>query len=351
MMEKIKLFKTNHGEINSLAVYFHVGRNRIVIACSFEDKTLAEYTLEGSSIIPAWERSMGSRAWYTKVSIAPEGPAYFSGREDGHFHTYAIDGTPKWSHDFSAAISDFLVYKDPFSGEKMLLIPSIDKTLRLLNASDGSLVWGDTFQSGVNIASELMLENGNEHVLCAGGNDSTLRCYTRAAAMPENTYKMSWFHKFDSYVRDVDISSEGKVVAVADDGFLKIFDLQTGNVEWKYEHGSFAWKCKIIEELNMVLSTSYQVPIQVDDGEDLLGNPGIIACNELTTGNITWKSTPGDGWNINAWDVQKVGDEWIILAGTTSGNLLVIDAREGKLIHSENLDTLINQVFLVENQV
>ncbi|MHA1792509.1 MAG: outer membrane protein assembly factor BamB family protein [Promethearchaeota archaeon] len=283
-----------------------------------------------------WRIKMNATAWNMNArhDVIGDGKnEIFVGREDGEFYVYNTDGTPVWSHHFSAIISDFLIYKDPFSDQFLALVPSIDKTLRLLNARDGKLVWGDTFNSGVNCVAELTIQQHETHYIAAGGNDNTLRLYSRNINKEPSSYQMNWYHKFESYVRDVSISSTGKVAAVADDGYLKIFDIQSGEVSWIYEHGSFAWKCKIIDEEGIVISSSFQVPIRVDEGQGFLGNPGVISCHELMSGKLIWSSSPEDGFNITSWDFFKIKGNLCVVFGTTSGKVIVLDTRTGIKLH------------------
>jgi len=344
-------------EIDALACYSleSDGTGNFHVACSTKSMELVSLLARagdaGLAIEKVWSIGMKSRSWHVVASV-PDDLAYaalFTAREDGHFHAYSIDGRPCWSHDFSGTVSEFKCYADPFTGERMLVIPSIDKTLRMLTANTGKLVWGDTFQSGANIVDQCLQDDGETHVIAAGGNDHTMRCYVRTANDDASAYKMAWFHKFDSYVRDVSISSHGKIAAVADDGFVKIFDVSDGTVAWSHEHGSFAWKCRILEDdIAKVVSTSFQVPIDVDESGDKLGNPGIMACHDLAFGNLLWQTLPEDGINVNAWDFHQVDGRWLVVAGTTGGEVVLLDVETGEVLQRYNPGHLINDVKFFE---
>ncbi len=138
-------------------------REALCLACSSADKRLlclkimlGDACATGEKL--TWSRDMGSRAWNLATSEVPVPGSpgrvlVHAGREDGNFHAYDADGVPAWSHKFMATISEFCSYNDPVTRQSLVLVPSLDKTLRLLDASNGHLVWGDTFQSGVNVAS------------------------------------------------------------------------------------------------------------------------------------------------------------------------------------------------------
>ena len=81
----------------------------------------------------------------------------------------------------------------------------------MLNAKNGTLEWGDTFASGVNYCTtrfateirslhhnqqvkEITQETG-KHYLAAGGNDNTLRFYSREKDTPVGGYVMDWYSK------------------------------------------------------------------------------------------------------------------------------------------------------------
>ncbi|NMC05255.1 MAG: PQQ-like beta-propeller repeat protein [Candidatus Lokiarchaeota archaeon] len=294
----------------------------------------------------AWQREAGSRSWHVVVDpgVPAPGPAVFTAREDGHFHAYSLDGDPCWSHDFAATVSEFKLHVDPFTGERMLVIPSLDKTLRLLHAENGRLAWGDTFQSGVNVADQCLLDDGETHVIVAGGNDYTLRCYIRKKGTKPGAYKMAWFHKFESYVRDASISPAGQVAAVADDGFLKVLDVRTGAVSWRHEHDSFAWKCKVLPSIGKVVSTSYQLPLAVDETGQKMGNPGVVACHDLLNGQLAWSTRPEDGVNVNAWTMHDDAGKPCIIAGTTAGDVLLMDAGTGHVVQRHPMGHAINHV-------
>nr|MDO8113306.1 hypothetical protein [Candidatus Sigynarchaeota archaeon] len=232
-------------------------------------------------------------------------------------------------------------------GERVLVIPSIDKTLRMLTAASGRLLWGDTFQSGVNVVDQCLLADKESHVIVAGGNDYTLRCYVRKSNEKPGAYKMAWFHKFESYVRDVSISPSGHVAAVADDGFVKVLSVKDGKVAWRHEHNSFAWKCKILPGVNKVISTSYQLPLSVDESGEKMGNPGVVTCHDLDTGKLVWTTKPEDGINVNAWDAHENRTGYYFVVGTTAGDVIVIDAGTGMVLQKFNAGHLVNHVEFV----
>ncbi|MHA1683137.1 MAG: hypothetical protein ACTSUE_19515 [Promethearchaeota archaeon] len=327
----------------------------ILVTCAIETSKVVQLGVaEGGTTVSfeeLWHRDVGSPIW--EIVAIPGGkhggyPGIFTARQDGNFHAYDLGGVPSWSHHFDATISPFLFYRDPFTGEELLLVPCLDRTLRLLTASGGKMIWGDTFGSGVNCAAQAFNRGANHHCFAAGGNDHTLRLYTRGQDDPVTGYKMAWFHKFESYVRDISIASDGTVAAVADDGFLKIFDAKSGSVRWVREHNSFAWKCKILEEEGIVLSTSYQVPIKSEDGTDTLGNPGIICCTSMDSGDVIWETRPGDGFNVNDWTFGNINGKELVLIGTTGGKIAMLDPKSGKIIHEHETGHSINKVNLLE---
>ncbi|MEX2727405.1 MAG: PQQ-binding-like beta-propeller repeat protein [Candidatus Sigynarchaeum springense] len=321
------------------------------VACTTSTMALVSIVMrvKGSRLTASdeWHREARSRSWHVVAdapAVAASGPAFFTAREDGHFHAYTVDGNPCWSHDFSATVSEFKLYADPFTGERVLVIPSLDKTLRLLTASDGRLVWGDTFQSGVNVVDHCLLDDGETHVIFAGGNDCTLRCYKRKKSEKLGAYKMAWFHKFESYVRDVSASPGGQVAAVADDGFLKVLAIKDGSILWRHEHNSFAWKCKLLQDSGKVISTSYQLPLAVDESGQKMGNPGVVTCHELGTGKLLWSTKPEDGVNVSAWSTIGTGTERYLLLGTTSGDVIVMEIASGAIAQRLKVPHMVNHI-------
>lgn len=358
-MEKLFRFTNpdvNLPEIDSIG-YFRLkneGHDRFHLVSATKEKQLVSLVVkrEKNDFVfeKKWSREVKSPVWDINASGGSdpgETPLIFTAREDGHFHAYTAEGVPAWSHDFLATISPFHVYNDPFTGHEVLLIPSLDKTLRLLTAKEGKLLWGDTFASGVNVATQGLDSTGKNHYIAAGGNDHTLRLYSRAKDSG-SAYKMGWYCKFESYVRDASLSQKGLVAAVADDGFLKILDLEHGDEVWRHEHNSFAWKCQVIDDLGIVLSTSFQVPIPVDESGDFLGNPGVMACHDLTTGKMKWATKPGDGVNVQCWDFVHVRGKWLAIAGLTGGRFVIINTNTGDIEQTFETGNPITQVKSLE---
>nr|MDO8087562.1 hypothetical protein [Candidatus Sigynarchaeum springense] len=340
------------GEVDSFDCYSLPGDKpgEFHVACTTSTMALASIIMrvDGATLTAneEWRREAKSRSWHVVADVpdAASRPAFFTAREDGHFHAYTVVGGPCWSHDFSATVSEFKLYKDPFTGERVLIVPSIDKTLRLLTASDGRLTWGDTFQSGVNVVDQCLLDDEETHVIIAGGNDYTLRCYKRKKGEKRGAYKMAWFHKFESYVRDVSASPAGLVAAVADDGFLKLLAMKDGSVLWRYEHDSFAWKCRLLPGANKVFSTSYQLPLAIDETGQKMGNPGVVACHELSSGKLLWSTRPEDGVNVNAWSMIEIGEDRHLLLGTTGGDVIVMDVASGSIMQRLKVPRMVNRV-------
>ncbi|MBN2153901.1 MAG: PQQ-like beta-propeller repeat protein [Candidatus Lokiarchaeota archaeon] len=340
------------GEVDSFDCYSLPGDlpGEFHVACTTSTMELVGITARvcggGIEMEERWRRGVGSRSWHVVAHVLDPAsePAVFTAREDGHFHAYKVDGTPCWSHDFAATVSEFKLYVEPFSGERMLLVPSLDKTLRLLTASAGRLVWGDTFQSGVNAADQCLLEDGETHVIVAGGNDHTLRCYKRGRGDKPGAYKMAWFHKFGSYVRDASASPVGLVAAVSDDGFLKVLEARDGSASWQHEHNSFAWKCRILPDAGRVVSTSFQLPIAVDESGQKLGNPGVVACHDLETGELIWSTRPEDGVNVSAWSLFEAVKRPNLLVGTTGGDVLLMDVATGGVAQRLRVPHSVNRI-------
>ncbi|MHA1370914.1 MAG: hypothetical protein ACTSRA_14525 [Promethearchaeota archaeon] len=330
-LDQIKFFNTAGEIVNSFDCY-HLSSDledtfHLVMALSGKKlKSLIVKVRPDNSIISReeWTIPVGSKIWYLDAcnDVNGEGmPEIFTGREDGSFHAYTFDGHPTWSHDFNGTISEFLVYKDLDHDKYVLLIPALDNTLRLVDAIEGSLIWGDTFGSGVNCADQKQVNN--RHYIVAGGNDHTLRCYKRKPrANKIIDYELAWFTKFSSYVRDVAISKAGIVVAVSDDGFLKAFN-----------------------------ATSYQVPISIDDSGELLGNPGIVACHVLHDGKLCWNTEPQDGVNVNSIRIYKLNNSFNALISTTGGKVLVLDVLTGGVLREYEFDTQVNDAIMITPDV
>lgn len=334
------------GLVDALAPVIHLDGGALGLACSLASKELSFLSLQpggtshGVNISIEWGRDMGSRSW--EVSVLDGGmedvPAIYTAREDGNLHAYAIDGTPRWSHGFNAAISPFELFYDVQASTWAGLFPSLDKTLRLLDLAAGRLAWGDTFNSGVNCVAR----SSDGHYISAGGNDNTLRLYSRPESGGLGSYSMEWFHKFDGYVREVAFSKNNLVAAVADDGFVKVLDVATGTVRWAAEKNSFGWKCLVLDGPGIVVSTSYQVPIDVDESGEKLGNPGVVSSHFLEDGTMQWETAPEDKVNANVILNVAAGGTECIVAGTTWGEIVFLDVGSGAVVAKIDVGAQIN---------
>ncbi|MBN1802927.1 MAG: WD40 repeat domain-containing protein [Candidatus Lokiarchaeota archaeon] len=230
---------------------------------------------------------------------------------------------PDWVHQFGGSISGILFNDVNSDGVKEIIGYSLDKTIRVLNPSDGSLVWGQVFEEGVSEAIVLKkkpTESGLQVLAC--GNDGTLRCFSGIKG------EMLWFKHFSDKLRCISILSTSADVIIACGGddkrlhFLRESDREDiGHVEFE----DYAWKCFSLGK-DKIVASSYSFAFFNDNAVlERLDFSSKICCVDNNL-HVLWEI---NGFNVEALELVVLKTRTSIVAGTTKGEIVMIDPING----------------------
>ena len=110
-----------------------------------------------------------------------------------------------WKHQFGASISGFFISDINNDNMNEIIAYSIDKSLRVLNPLDGSLIWGQLFEDGIGDA--IVWQDTSEPALkevIAIGNDGTVRIFKGMNG------ELSWFKRYTDKIRCVSLFKSNK---------------------------------------------------------------------------------------------------------------------------------------------
>ena len=234
-----------------------------------------------------------------------------------------------WKHQFGASISGFFISDINNDNMNEIIAYSIDKSLRVLNPLDGSLIWGQLFEDGIGdaIIWQDPLEPALKEVI-AIGNDGTVRIFKGMNG------ELSWFKRYTDKIRCVSLFKSIKeelIVCGGDDKMLHFIDKKSHNEIKTIQCQEYVWKCSQFESMkkyNLLVSTYsfdfFDSQINVDDLEF---NSKLMCFNQDF--DIIWEIN-----NINVEVVSRVMLEGIsfFVIGTTRGKTLLIEDNTGKIL-------------------
>jgi len=146
--------------------------------------------------------SKDSPLWHLKIYDINEDGRYelILGGMDGIVRIFKCDLTYNlellWTHKFDSSISGILI--DDINNDSLneLVIFSLDKTLRVLNPYDYTLVWAQVFEDGIGDA-KIFINNENfaKKEILACGNDGTIRIFDGTNG------QLLWFKRYSGKMR------------------------------------------------------------------------------------------------------------------------------------------------------
>ncbi|MFX1327424.1 MAG: hypothetical protein ACFE91_04685 [Promethearchaeota archaeon] len=254
-----------------------------------------------------------------------------------------------WNHKFNSSISGILIADINNNNIDELIVFSLDKTLRVLNPFTGDLIWGQIFEDGIGDAIIFTdKKNNGKKEIIACGNDGTIRSFDGING------GLLWFKRFSNKIRCVSFlnSAKGVVLLIGgDDKMLHIIDKTTQKEFKTIEFKDFVWKCISYPNnvFNNAIISSYSfeyfensIPI-----EKVKFTSKIICLDDFF--DVKWELT---GYNCEFLKVIKIQEKFLLLFGTTKGELLVVDQETGKILFNIQHDSCINMIqFLVEQRI
>ena len=254
-----------------------------------------------------------------------------------------------WNHKFGASISGIFI--DDINNDNLdeLIVFSLDKTMRILNPLDGNLVWGQIFEDGIGDATVFIDDkNLNKKEILACGNDGTIRNFDGTNG------KLLLFKRFSNKMRCISYinSIEGLVILCGgDDKKLHFINKKTQKELKTKEFNDYVWKCTSypFQIFNNAIVSSYSfayfdasIPI-----ENIKYTSKLICINEYL--DVKWELK---GYNIEFLNFIEIHDRVLILAGTTKGELIIIEEQIGKILFNKNNYSCVNKIqFLIEKRL
>ena len=289
--------------------------------------------------------------WHLKIfDIDNNGEkALILGGLDGILRTFKCDLTYNlqnlWTHKFSSSLSGILI--EDINGDEIneIVTFSLDKTIRILKPLNGDLIWGQIFQDGIGDATVL---KNNKNLIIGAGNDGTIRIFNGIDG------ELLWFKKFSDKMRCVSYlnSTNGLVVLCGgDDKKLHFIDEKTQNELKTVEFENYIWKCKSYPSQkcsNAIISTySFDYFFDSIPIRDIKFSSKIVCINEDLEYN--WGLI---GFNTECLYIIDCFDRIIICIGTTKGELIIIEGKNGRILFKTNYAACLNSIqFNMEKKV
>ncbi|MFW9999466.1 MAG: FG-GAP-like repeat-containing protein [Candidatus Hodarchaeota archaeon] len=329
-----------NGQIEILAYT----RNGVMLVISLIGKLLHEKTI--SKDLPIWHLKV--------YDIDNDGKnEIILGGMDGLLRVFKPNAKNNfellWAHKFDSSISGIII--GDINNDKIIevIACSLDKTLRILDPFTGNLIWGQVFEEGIGEMIIFMNDKmGLKKEIIACANDGTIRSFNGTNG------KLLWYKKYSNKLRSITYMNTIKgtlVICGGDDKKLHIINKKSKNEIKTKEFNNYVWKCISYPYLiyNKLLVSSYSfdylndaVPI-----EKIEFTSNIICLNEFL--EVIWETI---GFNIEVLRIIVNQDNLFILAGTTRGELLIIEEKTGKILCIKKYHSCINMIqFLKEKKL
>ncbi|MBD3195176.1 MAG: hypothetical protein GF317_08985 [Candidatus Lokiarchaeota archaeon] len=255
-----------------------------------------------------------------------------------------------WTHKFEASISGIVSEDINHDESKEILVYSLDKSLRVLNQRDGSLIWGQLFEKGIEDTFVWSnLQNPAETEIIAVGNDGTLRVFSG------NSGKLEWFKKFENKIRCVELidSHETQIIICGgDDRKLHFIDKNTHKEIKQIKFKDYVWNLQRVDTTSDSISNSFLMSTYSFDylySEDSLQEINFSSLLTLFNSNLQ-KEWEIEGYNIETLDINKISNRLTTTIGTTKGELCIIDSETGFILSQITHAACINKVNLFINK-
>lgn len=259
------------------------------------------------------DRKTGQTLWQYKVlngvasgAVVDNNNVYFGGG-DGFFYALNKDtGNLKWK--FATRFENLAA---PLLKEAVIYFLSGNNVLYALDSETGNLKWNYSRPG----TTPITLRGGSQptmagQTLYVGFSDGYL------VALNSKDGSLSWERQLNQSprFRDVDASpiiDENFIYISSYDGSLYCLDRKDGQISWRIEKGG-AGDVTVHDRLLFVSSSQSEV-----------------LAVEKKTGNIVWTVTSKNGVTS-----QPVYFKEMVIYGESSGAIRMVDARDGRLLHS-----------------
>ena len=246
---------------------------------------------------------------------------------------------PYWEHQFGSSISGVLIDDINNDGIIEIIAYSLDKTLRVLNPINGSLIWGQVFEEGIGDAIVWRDSNDPYNIeIIASGNDGTLRIFNGMKG------KLLWFKQFTdkvrctSYIRS---RNNNYIICGGDDKLIHIIDKKERKEVKNIAMDEIVWKSVSFppKRDNYILVSSYSFDFlaTTTPPEAIKFNSKLICLDENL--NVIWEIK-----HINTEILKYIQatEQNFIGIGTTKGKFLMINEKNGELLSQIDNSSCLN---------
>ena len=346
-MKLIKKWSFNYGK-SILGVKLNLmnkEQDQIFYAIS-KTGNLLLFTITGEILLEQ-EITKKSPIWNLEIAdINNDGiPELILGGLDGLLRVFQIRSrlslNPLWTHQFRSSVSGFKIDYICNNKNPEILAYSLDKTIRILNSQDGSLIWGQIFEDGIEDAEVLTdtIDNNEKGVL-ACGNDGTIRIFNAPNG------DLLWFKRFSDKIRFISYINSKKgllIVCGGDDKELHFIETKSHEEIETLKFDNYVWRCISFPTSvnNTLLVSSYSFDyLEQSEPLHVINYTSRLTCINQNL-KIVW-----DLLNKNVEVIHRfqMGPLRLIAIGTTQGELLVLDEMSGTLKSVFNHNSCVNAI-------
>jgi WD40 repeat protein len=267
------------------------------------------------------------------------------GGMDGILKVYKIQDTllldPYWAHKFASSISGILIKDINDNGKTEVISYSLDKSIRVLDPTNGNLIWGQLFEDGIEDAIIWDInESISKHQIIACGNDGTIRAFALEKS------DLLWFKRFSDKIRLINYINSNKgtfIICGGDDKQLHFIDRETHEEIKTIQFENYVWKGlsfpTLLHSSLLVSSYSFDYLENSQPIQDITFSSKLICID----GNleIVWE-LPNK--NIEEFIPFQINHMNFIAIGTTQGELLILDENNGVIKYSIKHNSCVNSI-------
>jgi hypothetical protein len=242
----------------------------------------------------------------------------------------SLELKPLWAHQFGASISGIMIGDINQDDKNEVIAYSLDRSLRILDSTNGSLIWGQVFEDGIGDA--VTLKENLKSSIIAVGNDGTMRFFDGYNG------KLLKFFRFSDKMRSVSyIKSKNKILVVCggDDKKAHLIDKDSFKEVKVISFDDIVWKIKLNQNYMVLTTYSFDFLDESVDKNGMVYSSKMVCLNDRL--NLQWELK-----NVNTEIFIPFGDK--IILGTTKGELMIIDGLNGNLICNINTSSCINDI-------
>lgn len=246
-----------------------------------------------------------------------------------------------WSHKFSSSVSGILATDINNNGKSEVIGYSLDKSLRVLDPTNGNLIWGQVFSNGIEDAI-IMAENESNKLMqiIACGNDGTIRSFA------SKNGDLIWFKQFSDKIRFINYLKSEKgllIVCGGDDHELHFIDYKSKKEILTIEFDNTVWKClafpRALKNSLLVSSYSFEYLEHSKPIQEFNFSSKLICIDQNL--EFVWQLK---NKNVEVIHRFQIGTERLVAIGTTQGELLILNEKSGTIRFNNIYNSSINEI-------